>query len=148
MKRDWKYKMDSGKILLTDKELSLMKKSNISLTELGTSLDDFKEGFVIPLVQIKKSHNELVQGIYIVKIETRDGHLFSITTAKAKNLGKDESIRINELINSTTILANNRKNMTLSANVSRKEQDSNDCNSCGEGIDPSWKFCKNCGKEI
>ncbi len=148
MERDWKYKMDSGKILLTDKDLSLMKKSNISLTKLGTSVDDFKEGFVIPLTHIKKSQNLLVQGIYIVKIETRDGHLFSITTANGKNLGKDGSIHINELINSTTILANNRKKMSPSTIVSRIEQDSNICSYCGEGIDPSWKFCKNCGREI
>ena len=140
--------MDSGKIILTNKALSLMKKSKISLTELGTSVDDFKEGFVIPLTHIKKSHNELVQGIYIVKIETRDGHLFSITTAKAKNLGKDGSIRLNELINSTTILANNRRNISPSTNVSRIEQDSNVCSYCGERIDSNWKFCQNCGKEI
>jgi len=148
VERDWKYKMDSGKILLTDKELSLMKKSNISLTELGTSIDDFKEGFVIPLIHIKKSYTELVQGIYIVKIETRDGHLFSISTANAKNIGKIGSIRINDLINSTTILANNRKNMSPSTDVSRIKQESNICSYCEEGIDPSWKYCKNCGKEI
>ncbi|NVM44327.1 MAG: zinc ribbon domain-containing protein [Candidatus Lokiarchaeota archaeon] len=140
--------MDSGKIILTDKELSLMKKSKISLTELGTSVDDFKEGFVIPLTHIKKSHNELVQGIYIVKIETRDGHLFSITTANAKNIGKEGSIHLNGLINSTTILSNNRKNMSPSTNVSKIEQDPNICSYCGEEFDPSWKFCRNCGNKI
>ena len=148
MERDWKFKMESGKILLTNKELSLMKKSNISLTEVGTSVDNFKEGFVIPLDQIKKSYNLLVQGIYVVKIETRDGHLFSITTANARDLGKEGSINLNEMINSTIILANNRKNFSSSAISSRIDHDPNVCRYCGEAFNPSWKFCKTCGKEL
>jgi hypothetical protein len=148
VEREWKFKMESGKILLTNTELSLVKKSNISLTEVGASVDDFKEGFVIPLTHIRKSYTSLVQGIYIVKIETRDGHLFSITTANARNIGKEGSINLNEMINSTTILANNRKNLSPSAKVSRTEKDPNICSNCGREFDPRWKFCENCGKEL
>ena len=148
VERDWKYKMELGKILLTEKELSLMKKSNINLTEVGTSVDDFKEVFVIPLAQIKKSYSIKVQGIYIVKIETRDGHLFSITTANDRNIGKNGSIHLSELINSTTLLATNVKTVSSTTGVSRVEQDLNVCRHCGEYIDLNWKFCKQCGKEI
>ncbi|MBY8987492.1 MAG: zinc ribbon domain-containing protein [Candidatus Lokiarchaeota archaeon] len=140
--------MESGKIILTDKELSLMKKSNISLTEVGASIDDFKEGFVIPLAQIKKSYSSLDQGIYVVKIETRDGHLFSITTANARSLGKDGSTNLNELIISTILLANNIKNLSSTPNFSRVEQDPNVCSYCGEYFDPGWKYCKKCGNEL
>ncbi len=148
MERDWKFKMESGKILLTEKELSLIKKSKISLTEVGTSLDDFKEGFVIPLAQINKSYNIKVQGIYVVKIETRDSHLFSITTANDRNIGKNGSIHLSELINSTALLANNVKTVSSTTGVSRIEQDLNVCRHCGENIDLNWNFCKKCGKEI
>jgi len=112
------------------------------------SVEDFKEGFVIPLAQIKKSYSSIFQGIYVVKIETRDGYLFSITTANARRSGKDESAYLNELINSSTLLLSDIKNLSLSTRVYRIEQDTNVCSYYGEGFDPGWKFCKNCGKEI
>ncbi|MHA2289670.1 MAG: hypothetical protein ACXABG_12875 [Promethearchaeota archaeon] len=140
--------MDSGRVLLTDKELSLMKKSNISLTEVGTSIDDFKTIFVIPLTQIKKAYNLLIQKIYVVKIETRDGYLFSVTTANSRSSGKEGSIHLSELINSTTILANNRRKMSQSTNITKIEPDLKVCSNCGEKLDHFWNFCNNCGKEL
>ena len=80
--KDWRFKMEYGKIILTELELSLVKKSNISLTEMGSSVDNYKDGFVIPLTQIKKAYSVNIQKIYVVVIETRDNLLFSVTLAK------------------------------------------------------------------
>ena len=43
--KKWQFEMELGKIILTDTELNLMKKSNISLTAIGTPVEDYKEGY-------------------------------------------------------------------------------------------------------
>ncbi|TKJ25065.1 MAG: hypothetical protein CEE42_08510 [Promethearchaeota archaeon Loki_b31] len=139
--------MEFGKILLTDQELSLVKKSNISLTEIGSSIEEFKDGFINPLECIKKAYSAKIQRIFVVVVETRDDHLFSITMAKNKNLGRQESITLSELINATIIKTINIKNMASFPNDSEIEPVSNKCEYCGEINDISWKFCKKCGKE-
>ena len=80
--KDWQFEMELGKIILTSQELSLMKKSNISLTEVGTPIDNYTDGFKIPLSAIKKAYAIKNRKIYTVIIETRDNRLFTITMAK------------------------------------------------------------------
>lgn len=148
VEKKWQFKMEFGKILLTEQELSLVKKSNISLTEIGSSIDDFKDGFIIPLENIKKAYSAKIQKIFVVVVETRDDHLFSITMAKNKSLGRQQSITLSELINATIIKTINIKNMTSSADNKEIEPVSNKCTFCGEISDVSWTFCKKCGKEL
>ncbi len=148
VEKNWQFKMEFGKILLTEQELSLVKKSNISLTEIGSSIDDFKDGFIIPLKSIKKAYSAKIQKIFVVVVETRDDHLFSITMAKNKSLGRQESITLSELINATIIKTIKIKNMASSPNDTEIEPVSNKCEYCGEIIDTSWTFCKKCGKEL
>ena len=148
VKKKWQFKMEFGKILLTEKELSLVKKSNISLTEIGSSIDDFKDGFLIPLKNIKKAYSAKIQKIFVVVVETREGHLFSITMANNRSIGKQQSINLSELINATIIKTINIKNMTSATNDTEIEPVSKKCEYCGEINEISWKFCKNCGKEL
>ena len=144
VEKKWQFKMEFGKILLTEQELSLVKKSNISLTEIGSSIDDFKDGFIIPLENIKKAYSAKIQKIFVVVVETRDDHLFSITMAKNKSLGRQESITLRKLINATIIKTINIKKMTSSVDNKEIEPVSNKCAFCGEIIDVSWTFCKKC----
>lgn len=148
VEKKWQFQMEFGKILLTEQKLSLVKKSNISLTEIGSSIDDFKDGFIIPLESIKKAYSAKIQKIFVVVVETRDDHLFSITMAKNRSLGRQESINLSELINATIIKTINIKNMASSPNDAEIEPVSNICEYCGEINDISWKFCKKCGKEL
>jgi len=148
VEKKWQFQMEFGKILLTEQKLSLVKKSNISLTEIGSSIDDFKDGFIIPLESIKKAYSTKIQKIFVVVVETRDDHLFSITMAKNRSLGRQESIKLSELINATIIKTINIKNMASSPNDKEIEPVSNKCEYCGEIIDISWTFCKKCGKEL
>jgi len=103
VEKNWQFKMEFGKIILTEKELSLIKKSNINLTEIGSSVDKFNEGFIIPLSKIKKAYPMKNRKIHVVKVETRDDHLFSITMADENTYGKNKSLELSELIN-TAIL--------------------------------------------
>ena len=41
--KKWQFFMESGKIMLTKEKLSLIKQSNVSLTETGSSVDNFNE---------------------------------------------------------------------------------------------------------
>ena len=148
VEKKWQSQMEFGKILLTEQKLSLVKKSNISLTEIGSSIDDFKDGFIIPLESIKKAYSAKIQKIFVVVVETRDDHLFSITMAKNRSLGRQESINLSELINATIIKTISIKNMASSPNDAEIEPVSNICEYCGEINDISWKFCKKCGKEL
>ena len=148
VEKKWQFKMEFGKILLTEKEFSLVKKSNISLTEIGSSIDDFKDGFIIPLESIKKAYSAKIQKIFVVVLETRDGHLFSITMANNRSIGKQQSINLSELINATIIKTINIKNMVSATNNTEIEPVSNICEYCGEVNDISFKFCKKCGKEL
>ena len=148
VEKKWQFQMEFGKILLTEQELSLVKKSNISLTEIGSSIDDFKDGFIIPLESIKKAYSAKIQKIFVVVVETRDDHMFSITMASNRSIGKQQSINLSELINATIIKTINIKNMTSTTNDTEIEPVSNKCEYCGEINEISWKFCKNCGKEL
>jgi len=99
VERDWKFKMKFGRILLTNQELSLFKKSNIRLTETETIIDKFTDGFKIPLLKINKVSTIKKGKIFVVRIETTDGFLFSITMADNKSSGKKGSMEFCELIN-------------------------------------------------
>ncbi len=148
VEKKWQFKMEFGKILLTEKELSLVKKSNISLTEIGSSIDNFKDGFIIPLENINKAYSAKIQKIFVVVVETRDDHTFSITMANNRSIGKQQSINLSELINATIIKTINIKNMASATNDTEIESVSNKCEYCGEINDISFKFCKKCGKEL
>ncbi len=140
--------MEHGKIILSELELSLVKKSNISLTEMGSSVDNYKEGFVIPLTQIKKAYSANIQKIYVVVIETRDGLLFSITMANNRSIGRKDSINLSEKINSTVLLALKESNTTQNVGDYKINPQTNSCINCGAEISHIWKFCKNCGREL
>ena len=146
--KDWQFKMEYGKIILSSLELSLVKKSNVSLTEIGSSVDNYKDAFVIPLTQINKAYSTKVQKIYAVVIETRDGLMFSITMANERSIGRQDSINLSELINSTILLAIKADNRTQSVGDYEINPLINRCANCGENISHNWKFCKNCGKEL
>jgi hypothetical protein len=146
--KDWRFKMEYGKIILTELELSLVKKSNISLTEMGSSVDNYKDGFIIPLKQIKKVYSVNIQKIYVVVIETRDNLLFSITMANERSIGRQDSINLSEKINSTILLALKESENTENVTDYKIKPQTNSCINCGEEISHSWKFCKNCGREL
>jgi len=96
--KNWQFDMESGRIILSNQQLSLIKKSNISLTEIGNTIDKFNEGYKIPLLKINKVTNMKKGKIYVVKVETTDDYLFSITMADYKSSGKKKSIELSELI--------------------------------------------------
>ena len=146
--KDWKFKMEYGRIILSELELSLVKKSNINLTEMGSSVDNYKDGFVIPLTQINKTYSTKIQKIYVVVIETRDGLLFSLTMANERSIGRQDSINLSEIINSTILLANKTSLNTQNVDDYKVKPPSNRCAKCGEVISHNWKFCKNCGREL
>lgn len=100
---NWQFEMVYGKILLTDLELSFIKKTNISLTEIGSSVDDFHKDYQIPLLKIKKVYSIKQGKIYTVIVETRDEFLFSITMANEKSYGKKKAIELSELINAVIL---------------------------------------------
>ncbi|MFX0003769.1 MAG: hypothetical protein ACFE9C_01920 [Candidatus Hodarchaeota archaeon] len=99
VEKDWQFKMEFGRIILSDKDVSFIKKSNINLTEIGTNFNKFNEGFKIPLLKINKVFNLKKDKIYVVIIETTDGYIFSATFAEYRNSGKKKSIELTELIN-------------------------------------------------
>ena len=101
--KEWQFEMVYGKILLTDLELSFIKKTNISLTEIGSSVDDFHKDYQIPLSKIKKAYSIKQGKIYTVRVETRDEFLFSITMANEKSYGKKKAIELSELINAVIL---------------------------------------------
>ncbi len=146
--KDWKFKMEYGRIILSELELSLVKKSSINLTEMGSSVDNYKEGFVIPLTKIKKTYSTKIQKVYVVVIETRDGLSFSITMANDRSIGRQDSINLSEILNSTILLANTGSKHTQNIDDYKIKPLSNSCTTCGEEISYNWKFCKNCGREL
>ena len=145
----WQFSMELGKILLTDQNLSLLKKSNIKLTEIGSSIDDYNEGYKIPLEKIRKAY-QLKQGkIYTVKVETRDDHHFSITLADNESYGKNKSKDLSELINSTILNGIKSKQMDKNNNIDSKSNTSfNSCKFCGSKISYYANYCRYCGKEL
>ena len=145
--KKYQYEMELGKIILNDKQLSLMKRSNIGLTEIGTSVDNYKEGYNIPLSQIKKAYTYQHKNIFVTKIETRDNHLFSITMAQHRNNSRLECIKLSELINSA-ILSNANLNRSELTQSSISTESNLICSGCGEKNKPSANYCKNCGKKL
>ena len=147
--KNWQFSMEFGKILVTNQELSLLKKSNVSLTEIGSSVDNFNEGFRIPLKNIKKVY-PLKQGkIYTVKVETRDNHVFSITLADYETYGKNKSFKLSDVINSTILHAINVKDMVSDDNHDIGiNKIAGHCRYCGAKIISSANFCKNCGMQL
>ncbi|MFW9988191.1 MAG: hypothetical protein ACFFC3_06005 [Candidatus Odinarchaeota archaeon] len=99
VEKDWQFKMQFGRILLTDQELALLKKSNISLTEIEPIIDKFTDGFKIPLLKINKVSNIKIGKIYVLRIETTDGYIFSVTMADNKSSGKKRNMELGVLIN-------------------------------------------------
>ena len=146
--KDWRFKMEYGRIILSELKLSLVKKSDISLTEMGSSVDKYGEGFIIPLTQIKKAYSANIQKIYVVVIETRDGLLFSMTMANEKSIGRKDSIDLSEKINATILLAHSESSNAQVVSDYKIKPQTNSCSNCGEEISHSWKFCKNCGREL
>ncbi|TFG17289.1 MAG: zinc ribbon domain-containing protein [Promethearchaeota archaeon] len=146
---DWQFSMELGKILLTNQYLSLLKKSNINLTEIGTSIDNYNEGYKIPLDSIRKVY-PLKQGkIHTVKVETRDNHQFSITLADNETYGKNRSEELSEIINSTILHAIKAEDMVTNKNLELNSDISTEyCKFCGSTISPKAKYCKNCGMKL
>ena len=134
--KKWQLFMESGKIMLTKEKLSLIKQSNISLTEMGSSVDNFNEGFMIPLDNIKKVYDIKERKIFMVKVETRDGLIFSITMANDKSKGEKESKKLAKKIN-TTILSS----LEIGSNTII-------CQYCNHETDANSKFCNNCGTDL
>jgi len=147
--KDWQFEMELGKIILTDQELTLMKKSNISLTEIGTPIDNYTDGFRIPLPRIGEAYPIKNRKIYTVIVETRDGNLFTITMAKYRDSGQLESVKLSDLINSAILtnidFSQSQKNQEANA---PSRTDINFCQYCGEENISTANFCKNCGNKI
>ncbi|MCJ7647572.1 MAG: zinc ribbon domain-containing protein [Candidatus Lokiarchaeota archaeon] len=138
VQKKWQYQMELGKVLLSEENLSLLRRSNISLTGIGASVDDYKEGFKIPLTNIKKVYPLKFQNIFLITVETRDNLIFSISMATNKNNGRESANYLSELINSTILKSINLQNLVPKENI---------CNYCKEKMDPSANFCRHCGKE-
>jgi len=138
VQKKWQYQMELGKVLLSEENLSLLRRSNISLTGIGASVDDYKEGFKIPLTNIKKVYPLKFQNIFLITVETRDNLIFSISMATNKNNGRESANYLSELINSTILKSINLQNLVPKENT---------CNYCKEKMDPSANFCRHCGKE-
>jgi hypothetical protein len=147
--KKWQFEMELGKIILTDQELNLMKKSNISLTEMGTSIDKYKEGYKIPLSEIKKAYSMKNEKIYTAIVETRDNNVFTITMAGYRNPGRLESFNLSELINSA-ILSNIRIKETgnIKERTASSILETLVCEFCGENNNSGANYCKNCGKKL
>ena len=128
--------MEHGKIILTNEKLSLIKQSNISLTQIGSSVDDFNEGFVIPLNNVKKAYPMKERKVFMVKVETRDGLLFSITMANDKKKGEKQSKKLAKKINSVILSSVDVSNATRV------------CPYCNHETNALSKFCENCGTEL
>jgi len=145
--KKYQYEMELGKIILNDQELALMKRSNIGLTEIGTSVDNYKDGFKIPLSQIQKAYAYKHKNIYVVKVETRDDLVFTITMAQHRNISRMECMKLSELINTAVLNSANVRN--VGADQYSVSSDSRlTCPYCGEKNKPDANFCKNCGKSI
>ena len=138
VQKKWQYQMELGKVLLSEDTLSLLKRSNISITGVGASVDDYKEGFKIPLANVKKVYPTKFLKIFLVVVETRDNLLFSISMATNKNNGRESANYLSELINTTILKSVNLQNIVSNENV---------CAFCKEKMDPSANFCRHCGKE-
>jgi len=134
--KKWQFFMEFGKIMLTKEKLSLIKQSNISLTEVGSSVDNFNEGFMIPLDNIKKVYDIKERKVFMVKVETRDGLIFSITMANDKKKGEKQSKKLAKKINAAIL-----SSVEIGSNTII-------CQYCNNETDANSKFCNNCGTEL
>jgi hypothetical protein len=134
--KKWQFFMEFGKIMLTKEKLSLIKQSNISLTEIGSSVDNFNEGFIIPLDNIKKVYDMKEYKVFMVKVETRDGPIFSITMADDKKKGEKESKKLAKKINSLILSSIEIGDDTII------------CQYCNHETNAHSKFCENCGTKL
>jgi hypothetical protein len=143
---NWQFSMRLGKILLTNHYLALVEKSNINLTEIGSSIDDYNEGYKIPLEKIQRVY-PLKQGkIYTVKVETRDNHHFSITLADEENYGKRKCQELSKVLNSTILQMVNIEQKTPEGITDMKSKVSiKYCTYCGSENHLKANYCKNCG---
>lgn len=144
--KNWEFKMSIGKIILTRDDLSLFRKSSISLTEMGTSINEINEGFKVPLPKIKKVFTLKISKSFFIIIQTIDEHIFSITMANSKNSGMYEATHLTELINTTILESVNLKKMVSNQNYQlRKKPEITHCRYCGEKIKSKVNFCRYCG---
>ena len=106
VERDWQFNMIFGRIILTNQELTLFRKTNISLTDTKPIIDKFTDGFKIPILKINKVSLIKKVKIFVVQIETTDGYLFSITIAGYRSSGKKEGTYLNEILNGIILRSN------------------------------------------
>ncbi len=146
--KKWELFMEFGKVMLTEEKLSLIKQSNISLVASGASVDDFNEGFIIPLTNIKKVYVIKESKVFVVKVETRDGHVFSITMAHYKKKGEGEcrilAKEINITILSSVVMDSNDSNAHSAPDDSKMKV----CPYCNHETGAKGSFCNNCGAEL
>ncbi|MBY9007580.1 MAG: zinc ribbon domain-containing protein [Candidatus Lokiarchaeota archaeon] len=133
--KKWQFEMELGIILLKEDKISLVKQSNISLTEIGTSIDNYQERFKIPFKHIRKVYTLMKGKIIIIKIETRDDFNFSIILTNQKKYGKNRSIELIDLINASILNFVNSNDILI-------------CQYCNNKLKPNSTFCQNCGEKI
>lgn len=144
--KNWQLKMELGRIILKEDKISLVKRSNISLTEIGTSIDNYDERFKIPLINIKKVYNMLKGKDYIVKVETRDNFIFSMIISAEKSHAKRKSIELTDLINASILSLINSDDESICQHCGKKmKPKSIFCSNCGEKKEYNYIFCKYCG---
>ena len=68
--------------------------------------------------------------------------------ANERSIGRQDSIKLSEMINSTILLAIKASKTTENIENYTEKPLTDKCNNCGEEISYSWKFCKKCGKEL
>ncbi len=134
-----------GMILIKKDKISLVKQSNISLTELGNSIDNYQEIYQIPYEKINKVYSLYKKRTTIIKIETRDNYDFSIILAKQTDFGKQRSAELIDLINASIINYGDVDKVVICQSCNTKvEANSTFCTNCGEKLKLSAIFCKNC----
>ncbi len=99
IENDWQFRMYFGRILVTNQELLLFKKTNINLTDINIEIKNTNEGYKIPFLKINKAYSAKKARIYYTLIQTTDGYLFSITFAEYRKSGKKTSLELTEIIN-------------------------------------------------
>ncbi|MFW9828574.1 MAG: hypothetical protein ACFFEY_13365 [Candidatus Thorarchaeota archaeon] len=99
VEKDWQFRMYFGRIIVTNQDLLLLKKTKINLIEINIEIKNANEGYKIPFLKINKAQSVKKGKIYSILIETTDGYLFSITFAEYRKSGKRKCLELTELIN-------------------------------------------------